>query len=105
NEGADRRPREVSCLGGFGLNCLDQLNLNVDLNLITDQNATGFQRLVPGQTPLLAVDLGARFKPGAQVAPGVGDNPGVLHVEDDRLRHATDGQVAVQLGGQVAGAL
>jgi hypothetical protein len=49
-------------LDGNLFRLLDDFHLDVDVDFVADENAAGFQRLVPRQPPLLAVNDGAPWK-------------------------------------------
>src|SRR5688572_1126376 len=50
---------------------LQQLDLELELYLLCDQYAACFQRLVPGQAPLLAIDLATQAETELRVAPRI----------------------------------
>src|SRR5207249_5253344 len=49
------------------------LRLNFDLDRVADEDAGGLEGLIPTQSPLAPIDLGARREPGALLAPGILD--------------------------------
>src|SRR5437868_3737240 len=83
-------------LGGL-LDGLDGFDVNLDLQVVADEHATGLESYVPGEAPILAVDgrLGAE---GLALA-----TPRVLAatfeggVEDYFLGRAADSEVAIDL--------
>ena len=56
----------VSDLGG-----LDELYVEGDGHVLADQHAAGFERRVPTESEVFAVDFGGSGKADARVAPGV----------------------------------
>ena len=73
---------------------LDGRDVELEDDLVGDQEATGLQGGVPGQTPVLAVDRGLALEACAKVAEGVASRAGVLEVDAEGLGGALDGQVA-----------
>jgi hypothetical protein len=78
-------------------------DVEVEGDLVADHDAAGVQGGVPGDAPVLAVDLGLALEPDPVVAERVGGRAGVLEVERDRLGDAPDGQVARDQEGVLAG--
>src|SRR5262245_18285744 len=72
---------------------MHHLNLDVDLDLFTDQHAAGFERLIPGQAPLAAQDRGVGAEAEAVVAPGIFAAAGLLDVERHRMSRAANREV------------
>src|SRR5918999_3558661 len=86
---------------------LDQLGLDLQADRLGEQETARLQGSVPGQSPVLAVDLGHDTgEADALVAPGVDGPAEELDVDGDRAGVAADGEVAVDLplGLAVAGA-
>src|SRR5690554_4483740 len=76
---ASRPGSPYSCLAhGF--------DFDLDLDLVSDQHATGLQSLVPVEAELLAIHARVRGEDGSLVAPRILDAPGILDVQHDRLR-------------------
>src|SRR5690606_28747292 len=76
----------------------DELDVDLDVDVLTDHHSTGFQHLVPGQAEVLAVDPGGRRRAAADVAPGVLDLlVETLDLQGDLLGHAADRQVTDHL--------
>src|SRR3954454_23399142 len=69
-------------------------DVELELDLVRHQEATGLERGVPGQAPLLAVEGGAALEAEAGVAERVLGRAGQLEVDRDRLGDVLDGQVA-----------
>src|SRR5215469_16898422 len=76
---------------------LDRLDLDRDRYLVTDQYPSGLQRLIPQHAEILAIDLGGCRCPGAGLAGGILDRCGALDLEDDRLGHAVQREIAGDL--------
>src|SRR5665647_3417866 len=79
-----------------------RLDLDAELDLLADQPATGLERLVPREAPLLAVDLRLGGKESALTAERVAHLPVVLGLQRDGLGYSTDGEIAVDLPVVVA---
>src|SRR5665811_2155191 len=79
-----------------------RLDLDAELDLLADQPATGLERLVPREAPLLAVDLRLGGEEGALTAERVAHLPVVLGLHRDGLGYSTDGEIAVDLPVVVA---
>src|SRR6266567_8031905 len=80
--------------GSLGL--ASRLDLQLDRDLLSDEHTAGLERLVPGDAPVLAVDLGLGRESRFLVPERVGHEPEVAHPERHRASHATDREVAVQ---------
>src|SRR5665811_337974 len=72
-----------------------RLDLDAELDLLADQPATGLERLVPREAPLLAVDLRLGGKESALTAERVAHLPVVLGLQRDGLGDSTDREIAV----------
>src|SRR5689334_14009326 len=74
----------------------DGLALDLDLDLLAHHDATGLESHVPGQAPVLTVDLGVRAEAENTLAVRAGG--GALELDDqlDRLGHVLDGELAVE---------
>ena len=68
-----------------------------ELDLVTDEHATGLERGVVLNAEILAVDLAGGLEASLGVAPRVGVHACELNVELDGLRDTTKGEVADQL--------
>src|SRR5665647_2277654 len=79
-----------------------RLDLDAELDLLADQPATGLERLVPREAPLLAVDLRLGGKESALTAERVAHLPVVLGLQRDGPGYSTDGEIAVDLPVVVA---
>src|SRR5688572_19107465 len=76
----------------------DQLGLDLEADRPGQQEPARLQGGVPGQAPVLPVDLGDDAgEADALVAPGVDGAAEELEVDGDRAGRALDGQVAVDL--------
>lgn len=62
------------------------LYVEFDLDLFGHQQHSGFEHLVPGQAPVLAVDAGARRGGPAGASERIPDRLADLRVEDDLAR-------------------
>src|SRR4051794_14969966 len=78
----------------FGSGVLDRRDVELELDLVRDEDATGLEGGVPADAPVLAVDGRGALEPGADVAEGVLRGAGGLEDDGDRLGDALDGQVA-----------
>src|SRR5690606_9489209 len=76
-------------------------HLELEGDLLAHEHATGLERRVPGEAPVLAVDDHAALEPEAGVAEGVDGGARVLEVEGDRAGRALDGEVAGHPVGRV----
>src|SRR5688500_12903608 len=99
---AQKVPR-ASIPGGGGalsrlLVLLDGLDVELDLDLVADQEATRLQRDVPGQSEVLPVDRRGRLEADDLLAPGVHALADELRVEHDRTGDAADRQLAADPG-------
>lgn len=74
-----------------------QLNFAQQAHFIADQNAAGFQRCVPVEFPVFAVDFAGESKPGFGIAPGVLADAAEFSFQRDGMRDAFDGQIAAEL--------
>src|SRR5687768_8890100 len=72
----------------------DQLELDGDLDLVAHEHPAGFERLVPVQPEILAVDLRARAEADALASPGVLPPAAGLNRERDGPGDVADRQVA-----------
>jgi hypothetical protein len=74
---------------------LHELDIKGDGDLIADKNAAGFQRGVPSQAEVFAVELGGRRGSQARAAPWIlGGRGRSLYRENHMARHVANGQVA-----------
>ena len=80
--------------GSAGVGGADGGDLELEDDLLADEDAAGFERGVPVDAPVLAVDRGGALEADALVAVGIDGGAGVLEVDGDRLGDALDGQVA-----------
>src|SRR5687768_10735970 len=81
---------------------LDRLDGEVDADLVADQETARFERGVPLQTEVLAVQRGLGFEADALVAPRVLGRPQVGDRKRDLLRHVADREVAGDVEALVA---
>lgn len=79
---------------------LDELRVDLQVDLVSNQNAASFECSVPGQAELLAAELCGCFATGAGSAHWVVDNASEVNVERQRLRGAAERELT--LNGQVA---
>ena len=69
----------------------------MDPNFFAHEEAAGFSRGVPDQTPMLAVDLGGDGEASFGIAPRVFGDTTKFDVERNRMRLSADAQVPVNL--------
>src|SRR5579863_7314954 len=82
---------------------LDELDFEADGNILADEDAARFERRVPGEAEVLAVDFCRGGKSYAQIAPGVlGGRAEALNLEGHGPCDAMQGQVAGH--GEIAAA-
>src|SRR6478752_1074700 len=79
---------------GKGLPLLNQRRLEVDLDLVADQEAAGFEGRVPGQAELLPADVGLGREARAGGAERVDGYAGEFDLQLNGLGDALDGEVA-----------
>src|SRR5712692_11991608 len=65
DEGRSLRRSGLRVLG------LHELSVQSDGDVVTHQNSSGLESCIPGQTEVLAIDLGARREPNPSVPPGI----------------------------------
>src|SRR6188472_3238029 len=70
---------------------LDGGDVEVELDLVRHQEATGLEGGVPGQAPVLAGEGGLTLEADPQVAERVAGGAGGLELHGDRLGDALDG--------------
>src|SRR5690606_22162929 len=75
----------------------DHLCVDAELDVFRDEQAAGLEHLVPGQSPLGAVDLALGLGSETRVAPRVGHGPGHFCREGDGVRGASDREVTPDL--------
>src|SRR6267154_3655970 len=63
--------RRLGAPGGSDKSSLYELDVERDGHLVADENATGFERRVPGQAEVFAIDLCSRRYGHASVAPRI----------------------------------
>src|SRR6202049_3843887 len=90
-----------SCLAAVNISTLNistlyELHVERDRHLITNQDATGFERSVPGQTEVLTADLcGCRYS-NQRIAPRLLRRRGrAFNRKDPLARNSMNGQVAL----------
>src|SRR2546429_3306392 len=88
--------------GVCGRACRDGLDGQLDTGGLADEESAGFERHVPGEPEVLAVDLGGRAEPDALVAHGGGAATVEVDLESDGPGGAVHGQISDQLPGVVA---
>ena len=82
-------------VNGREASALDEFRFDGDVHRIADQDSPGFERGVPGETEVLAVDLGRGLQANADISPRVLlRRRGAFNGEDDRPGDAVDGEVA-----------
>src|SRR5215213_7121829 len=86
------RERLVPGSGG-----LDGRDLELESDLVTDQDAAGLERDVPGDAVVLAVDDNGALEADAQVPEGVGSGALELEGNGDGVGDAPNSQVAGEL--------
>src|SRR5262249_42447640 len=85
---SDASPVVVVHPNGFGV--------DLDLDALADEEASGLERLVPREVEVLAIDVGARKEPGSQLPPRVRAHAAELHRQEHLagdvadLEHAGD---------------
>ena len=73
----------------------DQLDVESDAHILSDEDATGFEGGIPGETKIFAVNLGGGGEADACVAPGIFRRlADVFDGQDHRLGDITDGEVS-----------
>ena len=80
--------------GDFGLDLSHGLDLGLDVHPIADHHATGFERLVPREPEVLAIDRRLRGERRAHVPPRVLRLAMLFDAEDDLARDSLDGEIA-----------
>ena len=75
------------------LAALDQLDVDLDLDVLADHQATGFEQPIVGQAELGAVDGQSTAHAETCVAPGILDGAGDVDRHANRLGGPLDGQV------------
>lgn len=73
------------------------LRLDLQGHFVTIQYATGFERLIPGQTELFSADGALGLNTDASVAPWVNAGSGFCYVKGYAFCNATDGQISRDL--------
>src|SRR5690348_13436681 len=81
----------------------EELDVDGDPDVVADEHAAGFERLVPGEAEVAAVDHAREAEAGALAAPRIASPAFGRDVEGDGLGHAVDGDVARQPVAAVAG--
>src|ERR1044071_7636670 len=87
------RPRSMIWPRGSTSGALDRRDVEVQLDLVGNEDATGLQGRVPGEAPLGAQDLGLALEAHALVAERVLRGAVELQVDGERLGGAEDLQV------------
>ncbi len=83
---------------GLTTSGFDELDLEADRDVFPDQHAAGFERGVPSQAEVLAIDLGRGGKADAQIPPRVfGGLADAFDGEGDGLGDAVQREVAGDL--------
>src|SRR5262245_43824739 len=80
----------------------DRLDVEDDLDVVTEDRPTALDDLVPRDAEVLAVDLGARLEAAAVAAPAVRAAAEQIDVERHRLADSLDGEGSLHL--RLAGA-
>jgi hypothetical protein len=80
--------------GVFRFGLIDQFDFNVDLDLITNEKASGFQGLIPFQAKILAVDGCRGGEIGTHRSLGAFGLSCVFYVQGYFLGGIPDGQIA-----------
>src|SRR6266851_6820738 len=81
-------------VGGFRRGLLDHFHVDGDVDVVSDDDTTIVHGGVPLDAEVLAVDFCRGGGGGALIAPGVFHGSGrPLHVENDFLGGATNGQI------------
>src|SRR5690348_8038494 len=83
--------------GAQRLELVVDLHVDRDLDLGADRDAAGFERLVPVQAEVVAVERTAEVKPRALVPPRILAAPLEVRVQLDLARRAADREVADDL--------
>src|SRR5579875_1800718 len=71
--------------------------VNLDIDIFTDQGTSGFQGYVPGQAPVFTVDRGSGAQTGTLLTVGIFCLAIILSLEDNRLRDTMHGEIAIDL--------
>src|SRR5206468_13091619 len=94
-QGSRREPASRGGQGVFSGLAEDGLDLELDGDLVTDDDAAAVHRHLDVDTEVVAVDLGPGGEAGARAAEGVGAEAVELQVQDDRAGDALDRQLAL----------
>src|ERR1700741_710232 len=88
-------PPPTTCtLRRLGRQLLRELSVDRQLDFVAHQNAAGFERRVPVQAVVAAVELSGCREGDLLVAPGVDAGPLFGDGERDRLRDPLDREIA-----------
>ena len=74
---------------------LDGFELDSDGDVLTHQETASFERHIPGQSEIGAVDGGLGIESGACGSPGALGFTGKRGIEDNGAGHSFDGQITV----------
>src|SRR5438552_9322752 len=77
----------------------DGLHGELDADLLADDHAAGLERLVPGQAPVLPVQLGRGREAHSVLPPRRSRGPLEVDSEGDGPGHVPNGQVSLYLPG------
>src|SRR5690349_23477848 len=80
--------------GRPGSGGLDRREVELELDLLRDEHATGLEGGVPGEAEVLAVDLRGALEADPDVAEGVLGRAGLLEDDGQRPGDVADGEVA-----------
>src|SRR3712207_6016381 len=81
----------------------DGLELDLDVDPLAHEPATGLDRDVPGHVPVLALDRGRGSRGEHRLPERASAHAEVLALQGDGPGHAADRQIAVELEVRIAG--
>lgn len=76
---------------------LDSFEFNRQNNLVAYYGTASFERLIPGQPEVLAIDLAGSGETDSLIAPRILSRSQILTVQNDRLRNAADREITDDL--------
>ena len=80
------------------LGFLDQFDVQMDMYVVAEHHAAGFERSVECHPEIAALDGSGGFGAGSQISPGIlGFRPRAFHLQRDRFGDTPEGQIADDL--------